>query len=247
MSGLARRRNGARSQPPGAVGETVLKPKPPRRDGDGTCQPGSMAASGDPGRGRHPQRRFERRQVLPGTRAPGAVGIVPEPAGSCSVGTISCRVSRIVGGEPPGSSATGHKTAVPTRSSTAFGATRSWKSASSAGACSPDITALSRPWLTAGVDVVVEEVMITEAEWLDWYDAPRGLQVRWVGVRCDAEVAEARERSRKDRYRGLARGTSGVVHGHPRDDVEIDTDHGPPDQLAIEVDVRLAESGLRGG
>ena len=72
-------------------------------------------------RRRHPQRCFERRQVLPGTARSRRGGNRAEPAGSCSVGTISYRDLRIVGGEHPGSSGTGHKTAVPTRSSTAFG------------------------------------------------------------------------------------------------------------------------------
>jgi chloramphenicol 3-O phosphotransferase len=75
----------------------------------------------------------------------------------------------------------------------------------------------------AGVKVIVEEVMITPAEWDDWTDALAGIDVRWVAVHCDVETLERRELERGDRHRGLARGTARVTHGYATYDVEVDT------------------------
>ena len=85
----------------------------------------------------------------------------------------------------------------------------------------------------AGVDVLVEEVLITRWEWDDWGAALAAVDdVRWVAVRCDVETSVARELARGDRYPGLARGTSVVVHEHPAYDVELDTTTTPADELA---------------
>ena len=97
------------------------------------------------------------------------------------------------------------------------------------------VAALAR----AGVNVLVEEVMITTEEWDDWQDALAGLDVRWVGVRCDVEVVVAREVARGDRYPGLARGTTAVVHAHATYDVEVDTSSSSPEVLAAELAHRL--------
>ncbi len=50
-----------------------------------------------------------------------------------------------------------------------------------------------------------------------------GLPVIWVGVRCDAEVAEARERDRTDRAAGMARLQAEVVHKGVIYDMVVDT------------------------
>ena len=85
----------------------------------------------------------------------------------------------------------------------------------------------------AGVDVLVEEVLITRWEWDDWAEALGDVDdVRWVAVRCDVETAVAREVARGDRYPGLARGTSAVVHDHPAYDVELDTTTTAAEELA---------------
>ena len=48
----------------------------------------------------------------------------------------------------------------------------------------------------AGLNVMVDEVVIDRTSWEDWDIALAGLDVVWVGVRCLAEVAEERNRAR---------------------------------------------------
>jgi chloramphenicol 3-O phosphotransferase len=59
----------------------------------------------------------------------------------------------------------------------------------------------------AGARLVVDEVFLggaaSQRRWLTAFD---GLDVLWVGVRCDGAVAEARERARGDRFLGMAAG-----------------------------------------
>jgi chloramphenicol 3-O phosphotransferase len=50
-----------------------------------------------------------------------------------------------------------------------------------------------------------------------------GLPVVWIGVRCDPEVAEARERSRPDRVGGMARLQATRVHEGVMYDLTLDT------------------------
>jgi len=76
----------------------------------------------------------------------------------------------------------------------------------------------------AGLNVIVDDVVIDRAHLDGWFDVRAGLDVVWVGVRCSAEVAEERERLRRDsRYAGLARAQADLVHRHTTYDFEIDT------------------------
>jgi chloramphenicol 3-O phosphotransferase len=92
----------------------------------------------------------------------------------------------------------------------------------------------------SGINVIVEEVLITRAEWDDWQEALGDLDVRWVGVRCDVDTAERREIERGDRYPGLARGTSSVTHIHPDYDLNVDTSTRAPEVLAAQIVQSLA-------
>jgi chloramphenicol 3-O phosphotransferase len=74
-----------------------------------------------------------------------------------------------------------------------------------------------------GFDVIVDDVCLDELAIEDWRDALVGLDVTWVGLRCDPDVAEARERERGDRAPGLARGLSNVVHRYASYDLELDS------------------------
>ena len=87
----------------------------------------------------------------------------------------------------------------------------------------------------AGVNVIVEEVMITEEEWSDWAHALVGLDVCWVAVRCDVDVLEMREVERGDRYAGLARGTANIVHLYAVYDLDVDTSASSPADLAAHL------------
>ncbi|HEY6318424.1 MAG TPA: chloramphenicol phosphotransferase [Acidimicrobiia bacterium] len=74
-----------------------------------------------------------------------------------------------------------------------------------------------------GLNVIVDEVLIDETSWDDWMIALDGLDVVWVGIRCDAEVAEARNKLRGDRFAGLARAQTVAAHQHASYDFDIDT------------------------
>ncbi|MFF5517794.1 chloramphenicol phosphotransferase CPT [Streptomyces coeruleorubidus] len=52
-----------------------------------------------------------------------------------------------------------------------------------------------------------------------------GLDVLWVGVRCDSAVAAGREIARGDRVRGMAASQAHLVHEGVRYDLEVDTTH----------------------
>jgi chloramphenicol 3-O phosphotransferase len=75
----------------------------------------------------------------------------------------------------------------------------------------------------AGLNVIVDEVVIDETSWEDWTTSLMGLHVVWVGVRCSLDVAERREQSRPERFKGLTRGQAATVHQYPQYDFEIDT------------------------
>jgi chloramphenicol 3-O phosphotransferase len=76
----------------------------------------------------------------------------------------------------------------------------------------------------AGLNVMVDEVVVDRTSWQDWGVALAGLDVVWVGIRCSADVAEERNRARGDeRYAGLATVLTVAVHQDAIYDFEIDT------------------------
>jgi chloramphenicol 3-O phosphotransferase len=87
----------------------------------------------------------------------------------------------------------------------------------------------------AGLNVLVDEVLLSEDDWAAWQAELAGLDVRWVRVDADLEVLEARERARGDRLVGLARAQHGVVHRYPAYAAEVDTGRLDPDEAAAAV------------
>jgi chloramphenicol 3-O phosphotransferase len=77
----------------------------------------------------------------------------------------------------------------------------------------------------AGANVIVDDVFLSGADsQRRWRDAFAGrLDVRWVGVRCAAEVAAARERARGDRTAGMAASQAELVHQGVVYDLVVDT------------------------
>ena len=90
----------------------------------------------------------------------------------------------------------------------------------------------------AGLNVIVDDVVIDAKIWHDWHDALTGLDVVWVGVHCDLDVVEARERSRGDRPPGMARAQFATVHTAADYDLSFDTTSSSPEQAVDEL-VRL--------
>ncbi|MFE6195117.1 chloramphenicol phosphotransferase CPT [Streptomyces sp. NPDC057838] len=87
-------------------------------------------------------------------------------------------------------------------------------------AWSQGIAAMAR----AGARVLVDDVFLGgPASRQRWERALAGLDVLWVGVRCDGEVAAGREIARGDRVRGMAAAQARIVHEGMAYDVEVDT------------------------
>ncbi|MFE4794549.1 chloramphenicol phosphotransferase CPT [Streptomyces sp. NPDC056708] len=95
----------------------------------------------------------------------------------------------------------------------------------------PDFRTLETAWIEgvatmarAGARVIVDEVFLGgAASQQRWQKALGGVQVLWVGVRCESAVAEAREIARGDRVTGMAASQADVVHRGVFYDLEVDT------------------------
>ncbi|MBF8191690.1 chloramphenicol phosphotransferase CPT [Nonomuraea sp. K274] len=78
----------------------------------------------------------------------------------------------------------------------------------------------------AGARVIIDEVFLGgPASQERWQKALGGLDVLWVGVRCDSEVAAGREVARGDRVTGMAALQAEAVHQGIFYDLEVDTTH----------------------
>jgi chloramphenicol 3-O phosphotransferase len=96
-------------------------------------------------------------------------------------------------------------------------------------AWSQGVAAMAR----AGTGVILDQVflkgVITQRR---WNVVLEGLQVLWVGVRCDPLVATVREANRGDRVQGMAAKQASVVHQGMVYAMEVDTTHTPPEESA---------------
>jgi chloramphenicol 3-O phosphotransferase len=85
----------------------------------------------------------------------------------------------------------------------------------------------------AGTRIIVDEVFLDGGDsQARLQGALEGICMAWVGVRCDPAVAEARERSRPDRVKGLARDQAERVHRGVRYDMVVDTTDTPTAECA---------------
>jgi chloramphenicol 3-O phosphotransferase len=95
----------------------------------------------------------------------------------------------------------------------------------------------------AGARIIVDEVFLSGAAAQQrWIDAIGDLDVLWVGVRCDPEVAASREIARGDRVPGMSLKQAAVVHEGVRYDLEVDTTHAEAIDLARVIAARLLSS-----
>ena len=87
----------------------------------------------------------------------------------------------------------------------------------------------------SGLNVIVDEVLLSEEDWHGWQHELAGLDVLWVRVEPDLDVLETRERARGDRMLGLARSQYHLVHQFPTYGVRVDTGTSSPDEAADAV------------
>ncbi|MER6298772.1 chloramphenicol phosphotransferase CPT [Kitasatospora sp. NPDC001539] len=112
----------------------------------------------------------------------------------------------------------------------------------------PVFAALDAAWTAgvaamarAGARIVVDEVFLGgPASQQRWRAALEGLDVLWVGVRCDPAVAAAREAGRGDRVAGMAAAQAESVHRGVAYDLVLDTSQASPDACARLVLARVA-------
>jgi chloramphenicol 3-O phosphotransferase len=97
----------------------------------------------------------------------------------------------------------------------------------------PEFRRLEDAWIQgvaamawAGARVIVDDAFLGgAASQRRWQRALAGLDVVWVAVRCDSEVAAGRELARGDRVRGMAVSQVEMVHQGVVYDLEVDTTH----------------------
>jgi chloramphenicol 3-O phosphotransferase len=88
----------------------------------------------------------------------------------------------------------------------------------------------------AGAHIIVDEVFLGGARSQErWRKALAGLEVVWVGVRCDVEEANRRELDRSDRTMGMAATQARMVHVGVTYDIEVDTTHASSGDCAMEI------------
>lgn len=88
---------------------------------------------------------------------------------------------------------------------------------------------------SSGVDLILDEVILSEELFEDWKEALAGLDVFWVGVHCDLTELERREIARGDRVHGQARGQLDIIHQFTKYDFEVDTAKTSPEHCASQV------------
>lgn len=86
--------------------------------------------------------------------------------------------------------------------------------------------------LQSGFNLIIDEVLFEEEDFQDYLEILKGYRVLFVGIILPLEVAEQRERDRKDRVVGLARGLNELVHQGKTYDLIIDSSKMTPEESA---------------
>ena len=102
-----------------------------------------------------------------------------------------------------------------------------------------------RALVDGGNAVIFDHVLHDRAMHESFSRAAKGLDVFTVGVTCPLDILEARERARRDRVLGRARGLAAVVHTFRDYDVMVDT--GVQDTEACVTRVLEALAGRANG
>lgn len=84
----------------------------------------------------------------------------------------------------------------------------------------------------AGLNVIADDVVLTEDDWRGWQVELDGLDAHWVRVTIALDLLEARERGRTDRLPGQARSQYEDAYRYPSYDAEVDTGLLDPDAAA---------------
>ncbi|HVT42425.1 MAG TPA: AAA family ATPase [Acidimicrobiales bacterium] len=94
--------------------------------------------------------------------------------------------------------------------------------------------------VATGANVIVDDVFLGGGESQRRLRAAFGdLEVLWVGVTCDLDVARAREAARPDRVSGMSAAQAARVHEGVAYDLTIDTSDATPASCAASIASRL--------
>lgn len=110
-----------------------------------------------------------------------------------------------------------------------------------------EFRALEASWIAGvaamartGARIVVDEVFLGgAASQRRWQGALGGLDVLWVAVRCEPEVAAGREVARGDRAAGMAASQADLVHRGVTYDMSVDTTRTEAMTCAREIALRV--------
>ncbi|WOE74409.1 chloramphenicol phosphotransferase CPT family protein [Alterisphingorhabdus coralli] len=97
----------------------------------------------------------------------------------------------------------------------------------------------------SGVNLILDEVILTPELRKDWGQVLKGLDVTLVGVHCDLAELERREKERGDRVIGQARGQFDIVHKDMVYDIEVNTSQISPEETASSIIDFLAQNPSR--
>jgi chloramphenicol 3-O phosphotransferase len=92
----------------------------------------------------------------------------------------------------------------------------------------------------AGARIIIDDVFLSGAASQERTRTHlAGLEVLWVGVRCDPVIAAGREIARGDRVTGMAAAQAEIVHQGVVYDLEVDTSHTESLDWARTIAVRV--------
>lgn len=92
----------------------------------------------------------------------------------------------------------------------------------------------------AGACIVYDDVFLSgDASQQRLSEQFMGIDVVWVGVRCDPAVAASREMARGDRTPGMAASQAAMVHRGVAYDLEVDTSQSPAMECARVIAARV--------
>jgi chloramphenicol 3-O phosphotransferase len=98
----------------------------------------------------------------------------------------------------------------------------------------------------SGARIVIDDVFLGGAASQERMRAHlEGLEVLWVGVRCDPKIAVGRELTRGDRVVGMAASQAAIVHWGVVYDLEVDTSHSEALNCARAIAARVTPSPSR--
>lgn len=108
---------------------------------------------------------------------------------------------------------------------------------------SPAHRRLEQTWYTglasmagSGAHIILDEVLLAGGSRQEHLMSVfNDVAVAWVGVRCDPDVAAAREARRPDRVQGMARHQALSVHSGMKYDFEVDTTHRSAEDCANDI------------